>query len=80
MDHVSYFKDFFESIPDCTKIVLLLFSITNDVDLLPECGFSRNDINCLCLEIKTTLMEQNKEYLEYNKNEEDSILEKVSNK
>ena len=34
MNIVNYFKDLFESIPDHKKIVLLLFLIKNDVDML----------------------------------------------
>ena len=38
MDNVEYFKDMFESIQDYKKIVLLIFLIQNDIDLLKECG------------------------------------------
>ena len=38
MDHVNYFKDLFESIPNCRKIVLKNFLNKNDNDLLTECG------------------------------------------
>ena len=31
MNKVNYFTDLFESIPDCKKIVLLMFLIKNDV-------------------------------------------------
>ena len=34
MDNVNYFEDLIESIPDCRKIVLLMFLIENDVNLL----------------------------------------------
>ena len=44
MDHVIYFKDFFESIPDYRKIVLLMFLIKNDNDLT-ECRFFKVDFN-----------------------------------
>ena len=39
MDNINYFKDLFESIPDYRKIVLLMFLIKKDNDLLHECGF-----------------------------------------
>ena len=39
MDHINYFKDMFESIEDYRKIVLLLFLIRNDSDLVREFGF-----------------------------------------
>ena len=34
MDNVNYFKNLFESRPDYKKIVLLMFSIKNDVKFL----------------------------------------------
>ena len=52
MDNINYFKDLFESIPDYRKIVLLMFLIKNDNDLLKECGFLKSDIIDLCLELK----------------------------
>ena len=42
MSYENFFKDFFESITDYRKIVLLLFLIKNDSDLLNECGFLKN--------------------------------------
>ena len=80
MDNINYFKDLFESITDYRKIVLLIFLIQNDKNLLKEIGFSRNDISRLNLEFKNILLEQNEEYLSYIKNEEESILEKILNK
>ena len=61
MDHVNHFEDLFQSIPDCRKIVLLMFMIKNDIDFLTECGFLEKDINRLCLEFKNILLEQNEE-------------------
>ena len=58
---------------------MLIYLIENDGDLLNEGGFLKNDFNRLCLEFKNFLMEQNQEYLEYIKNEEESILEMISN-
>ena len=52
MDNVNFFKDLFESIPDYKKIVLLMFLIINDVNLLYECGFLKGDINFLYKEFK----------------------------
>ena len=75
-----FFKDIFESIPDYRKIVLLILLIQNDKDLLPEIGFSERDINHLNLELKNVLIEQHEEYLDYIKNEEESIIEKILNK
>ena len=41
MNNVNYFKDMFESIPDYRKIVLLIFLIQNDKNLLKEICFSK---------------------------------------
>ena len=45
-----------------------MFSIKNDVYLITECGFLKDDFNHLCLEYKNILMEQNEEYPDYIKN------------
>ena len=47
MNNVKYFKDLFESITDYRKIVLLMFLIKDDKNLLKEVGFSKSDINFL---------------------------------
>ena len=80
MNNVNYFKDLFESIPDYKKIVLLLFLIKNNVDMLYECGFVRGDINFLSKEFKNILLELNEDYLDLIKNHEESVLEKFLNK
>ena len=80
MNNVNYFKDLFEIIDDYRKIVLLIFLIKNDNDLLTECGFLKDDINRLNKEFKNILIEQNEEYLDYIKNEEESIVERFLNK
>ena len=80
MDNSNYFRDLFESIHDYRKIVLLIFLIQNDKNLLNEIGFSKNDINLLNLELKNILLEEFENYLDYIKNEEESILEKFLNK
>ena len=80
MDNENYFRDIFKSIPDYRKIVLLIFLIQNDKNLLKEIGFSKNDINFLKLEFKNILLEGFEDYLDYIKNEEESILEKFLNK
>ena len=51
MNYENCFKDRFESIPDCRKVVLIIFLIKNDSDL-NECGFLKNDNNRLSLEFK----------------------------
>ena len=70
----------FESIPDYRKIVLLIFLIQNDENLLKEIGFSKSDINLLNLVFKKILIEQHEDYLDYIKNEEESNIEKILNK
>ena len=80
MNHLNYFKDMFESQPEYRKRVLLIFLIKNDNDLLHEIGFSERDINRLYLESKSFLREQHEERLDYVKNEEESIIQKILNK
>ena len=77
---MKYFKDMFESIPDYKKIVLLIFLIQNDKNLLKEIGFSKNDINRLNLDFKNIILEEFENYLDYIKDQEESILEKFLNK
>ena len=80
MDNINYFQDILKSIHDYKKIVLLIFLIQNDKNLLHEVGFSQRDINRLSIEFKNILIEQHEEWLDYIKNEEESILEKFLNK
>ena len=80
MNNINYFKDLFESILDYRKIVFLLVLIKNDKDLLREVGFSERDINRLNLEFKNILIDQHEKYLDYIKNEEESIIERFLNK
>ena len=68
-----------ESKPDYGKVVFLMFLIKSDADLLRECGFLKSDTTPLDNECKSILMEQNEEYLEYIKNEEESIIERTLN-
>ena len=80
MNNSNYFKEIFESIPDYRKIVLLIFLIQNDKNLLKEIGFGKNDINLLNLEFKNILLEEFENYLDDIKDQEESILEKFLNK
>ena len=80
MNYENYFKDLLESIPDYRKIVLIIFLIQNDKNLLKEIGFSKHDVNLLNLEFKNILLEESENYLDYIKNEEESIIEKILNK
>ena len=79
MNNTNYFKDLSESICDCRRIVLLIFLIQNDKNLLHEVCFGERDIISLNIEYKNILMEQHEEYLDYFKNEEESVLEKFLN-
>ena len=54
-----------------------MLSIKNDVAFLIDCGFLKNDFTCLCLKFKNILLEQNGKYIEYNRNEEDSVIKKI---
>ena len=80
MDNINYFTDFFESIPDYKKIVLIMFLIKDDVDFLYECCFLKGDINFLYKEFENILLELNEEYLDHIKNQDESFLEKFLNK
>ena len=80
MDIIKYFKDLFESTPDYRKVVLLMFLIKNNNDLLTECGFLKEDTDRLCKKFKYIILEQNEEYSDYIKNEEESEIEKFLNK
>ena len=80
MNNSNYFKDMFESIPDYKKIVLLIFLIQNDKNLLKEIGFGKNHITLLNLEFENFLLEGYEEYLDYIKDQEESILERILNK
>ena len=80
MDNENYFKDIFESIHDYKKIVLLIFLIQNDKNLIKEIGFGQYDINRLSIEFKNILLEEFEDYLSYIKNEEESIIERILDK
>ena len=77
MNSENYFQHLFESIPDFKKIVLLMFLIKNDVNLLYECGFMKGDNHYLYKKLKNILVELNEDYLDHIKNQEESINEKI---
>ena len=51
-----------------------MFLKKTDFDSLAECGFLKKDTNRLCIDFKNKLLEQTEEYLDFYKNEEESIL------
>ena len=57
-----------------------MFLIENDVDLLNECGYLKNDVNRLNWELQKIVMEQSEEYLDFIKDQGESIYEKILNK
>ena len=57
-----------------------MFLIINDKNLLKEIGFSKNNINQLSLYFKNILLEEYENYLDYIKNEEESVIEKFLHK
>ena len=80
MNYENYFKDLFQSIPDYGKRVLLMILIKNDENLLKEFGYLKSDINRLNSELKNVLLEQKENYLDFIKNEEESVIEKILKK
>ena len=67
MNNVNYFRDIFGSITEYRKIVLLIFLIQNDKNLIKEKGLSKNDINLSNFEFKNILLEEFENYLDYLK-------------
>ena len=80
MNNQNYFTDIFESIHDYKKVVLLIFLIQNDKNLLNEIGFSQRDMNRLSVEFKNILIEEFEDYLDHIKNEEQSVIERILDK
>ena len=80
MDNSIYFKDLFESISDYRKIILLIFLIQNDKNLLHDICCSERDFIRLKLEFKNILIEEYENYLDYVEDQERSILEKFLNR
>ena len=80
MNNQNYFTDIFKSINDYRKVVLLIFLIQNDKNLLNEIGFSQRDINRLSIEFKNISIEEFEDYLEYIKNEEEAVIEMILDK
>ena len=79
MNHVKFFKDLSEFIEDFRKIVLSKDLFENGRDFLRKIGFSANDKNRLKLKFKTILIEQHEEYINYDKNQEESVVARFLN-
>ena len=79
MHNVIYFNDLLGSIPHYRKIVLLMFLIEKDNDILTKSGFLKTDVIRLRREYKTVLIEQNEAYLNDIRNQEESFCEKILN-
>ena len=75
---MCYSKDMSETSPVYWKIVLIMFYIKKAVGILHESGYAEIDNNRQCLKYKKLIIEQIEEYLDYNKNEEESFIEKFS--
>ena len=80
MNHVSYFIELLGSFEIYRKFVSSMLLNENNEKLLTECGYSKSDINRVCLQFKKILVKPNKEDLDYMKNEEESIVERILNK
>ena len=80
MKYGKYFKVLFESITDYRKMVLIIFLNKDGKNSLKEIGFNKNDVNQLSLEFKNILLEQHESYLDYVKDQEESIIEKFLKK
>ena len=65
---------------DYRKIFLLIFLFQNDKDFIREVGFSERIITRVNLGLKNILIEQHEEYLDYVRNEEESIVERFLDK
>ena len=57
-----------------------MFFFKNDCDILQECGSLKNDIICLCMEFKETLLKQLEDNLDFIKDQEASFVGKFLNK
>ena len=80
MNYENFFKHLFKSVPDYRKMAFSMFWFQNDKDLIKECGFFKNDVHRLFLELKNISREANEAYLDYVKIEEESITKRVLKK
>ena len=80
MDLTNYFKELFESMTVFRKVVLLALLFQDNKNLLKEIVLKNKKFNQISLEFLNNLLEQHEEYLEYVKNEDESVIEKFLNK
>ena len=57
-----------------------MFLIKKEFIFLCESVFLKGDINFLYKEFKNVLLQLNEDYLDYIKNQEEAIIEKILNK
>ena len=77
MEDINYFKELLKSIHDYDKIILLIFIIKKDNDVLLESGMSQKFIDKLYNGCKKVLNNEIDDYNDHIKNLEESILEKI---
>ena len=79
MDDINSFKDMLKSIQQYRKIVLLIFIIKQDNDILKESGMSQTFIEKLKGGCKKILNNESDDYNDHIKTLEESILEELNN-
>ena len=77
MDDINYFKGLLKSIHDCNKIILLIYIIKQDDNILIESGMSQKVIDKLYSGCKKILNNELDDYNDHIKNVEESILENL---
>ena len=74
---MNYFKDLLKSINDYAKIILLIFIIEKDCNVLNEAGLSDDFIDKFYKRCTKVLNQELDNYNDHIKNLEESILEKL---
>ena len=78
MEDISYFKDRLVSIQDLKKIVLLIFIIKKDYELLTEMGLSNDFISKVYKKCEKIFKLEMEDYESHMKNLEESVIENNS--
>ena len=78
MEDLNYFKDKLLSIRDFKKIVLLIFIIKRDDELLTEIGLSNDFITKLYKKCEKIFKSEMEDYESHIKNLEESLIENNS--